>query len=201
MTVLRTTSLERSEDPLPPKMHSVVKVRNSLEWQQRRKVVCLKPHALFYASRHQLDAIFLRLLDRCSRWLLQLFQEAGATAIYLCLAHILITGRTCLAEAFYRQVLPFELVRNVLLLCSCPSPASVFRSTLPRLPCIFQPTMYPFIRRHHPCCKLQLPRVRGELALFFKPTKEGAGWVSERCWVCGCVAEMLQRSGHARDYR
>jgi hypothetical protein len=73
-------------------MHSVVKVRNSLEWQKRRKVVCFKPHALFYASHHQLDAIFLRLLDRFSRWLLQLFQEADATTIQLCLAHILNTG-------------------------------------------------------------------------------------------------------------
>ena len=66
---------------MPPKVHSVVRVRNRLELQQRRKVVCLKTHALFYASHHHLDAIFVRLLDRCSRWLLQLVQEAGATAI------------------------------------------------------------------------------------------------------------------------
>jgi hypothetical protein len=25
--------------------------------------------------------------------------------------------------------------------------------------------------------------------------------VSERCWVCGCVTEMLERSGCPRDYR
>ncbi len=36
LTMLPPSSLNRSEDPLPPKMHSVVKVRNSLEWQQGR---------------------------------------------------------------------------------------------------------------------------------------------------------------------
>ena len=34
-----TSSLEGSEDPLAPKMDSVVKVRNRLEWQERCKVV------------------------------------------------------------------------------------------------------------------------------------------------------------------
>jgi len=82
-----------------------------------------------------------------------------------------LTGWACLAEAFYRQVQPSQLVRNVhklLALSSCPSPASVFRSALPRLPCKFQPTMYPFIRRHHPCCKLQLRGELDESAFFFK---------------------------------
>ena len=41
-----TSSLERSEDPLPPKMHSVVKVRK---------------------NRHQFDVTFLTVLNRCSR--------------------------------------------------------------------------------------------------------------------------------------
>jgi len=65
-------SIEGSHDPLAPKMDSVVKVRNRLEWQQRRKVVCLKPHTLLYASHDQLDSVSLRLLDRCSRWHLEL---------------------------------------------------------------------------------------------------------------------------------
>ena len=44
--------------------------------------------------------------------------------------------------------------------------------------------MYPFIRRHDACSKLQLSRVRGkldELALFLKPTEEGAGGLRARC--------------------
>jgi hypothetical protein len=89
-----------------------------------------------------------------------------------------LTGCTCLAEAFSRQVQPSELIRHLLALSFCPPPASVLRSTLPRLPCEFQPTMYPFIRRHDACSKLQLSRVRGkldELALLLKPTEEGAG--------------------------
>ena len=32
-SLLSVSSLERSEDPLAPKMHSVLKVRNRLEWQ------------------------------------------------------------------------------------------------------------------------------------------------------------------------
>ena len=72
-----------------------------------------------------------------------------------------LTQGTCLAKGIYRQVQPAELDRNLLTLSSCPSPASGFRTTLPRLPCIFQPTMYPFIKRHHTCCKLKLIRVRG----------------------------------------
>jgi hypothetical protein len=86
-----TSSLEGSEDPLAPKMDPVVKVRNRLEWQERCKVVCLKPHALLYASRDQLDAVSLRLLDRCSRWHLQLCEEAGVLRIEFRLAQILIT--------------------------------------------------------------------------------------------------------------
>ena len=44
--------------------------------------------------------------------------------------------------------------------------------------------MYLFIRRHDDCSKLQLSQVRGkldELALFLKPTEEGAGSLGARC--------------------
>ena len=44
--------------------------------------------------------------------------------------------------------------------------------------------MYPFIRRHDACSKLQLSRVRGNLAdlvLFLTPTEEGAGSLGAGC--------------------
>ena len=51
--------------------------------------------------------------------------------------------------------------------------------------------MYPLIRRHHPCCKLQLSRVQGELdelAFFFKPTKGDDGCLA------GCGFNKVQAS-------
>ncbi len=75
---------------MAPKVDSVGKVRNRLEWQERCKVVRLKTYALLYASHDQLDAVSLRLLDRCSRWHLQLCEEAGVLRIEFRLAQILI---------------------------------------------------------------------------------------------------------------
>ena len=75
-------------------------------------------------------------------------------------------------EKFTEIVQTSQLVHNVLDLSYHRPPVSDFRSTLPHLPCKLQPVMYPFIRRHHSCRKLQLT-VRDKLhalAFFFKLT-------------------------------
>ena len=79
-----TSRLERSENPLPPKMHSVVKVRNNLECQQRLKGVCLKPRSPFYLPFMQDTTNLMTSFSVC--WMNATisfcsFQEAGETVV------------------------------------------------------------------------------------------------------------------------